>query len=1560
MALRSKEQWVQFFTSIQIPADQASEYASIFVENRITEENLPEFQQIDLQELGITAFGDIKNILKRTRALHTSSTPQSTPDSTNTPNPSIFMKTPAAKLPQLCADMTHPQFRKFRMDWSVFKKITNIPDNQIHAHIYSSCDDTVQNSLVNTVTDFFTLTEDQLLPTLKQIVTKKSNPAVHRLKLTSLQQSPGETIKDYVIRLKSIVPDCEYVCPHCDTNLSPAHLKDQFIRGINNESLQTDILAKASQLKLFEDVVKHAEAFEAAQRDQSCLQNNTDPLLAARISEYKRQNRDHSSHKETQPDKSSRPCPGCGSHFHGQKGQNDRSQKCPAWGRKCQKCKIPNHFARVCRQKPSEEANALIARVTHHNPIASPPTPHSENGEINATLSPSLPRHQHKSAPTNMKIFPDSGATVCLANPQHIAQLNLTTQDLIPCTKIVTVVGGSQLTCKGWLPITFQIGNYITKQPVYISNKADRIYFSKQGCVALKLLHPEFPKPMPQVAAVSKQSQPSPDQNTATKPKPLPNTNNLHCETTLPQRPTMLPFPPTEENIPKLKQYLLDQFSETTFNQSIPFPEMNAPAAHIHLKPNAEPYARHTPIPVPFHWKEAVKQGLDNDVKRGIITPVPIGTPTQWCCPMVITAKKNGQPRRTIDLQRLNSQCQRETHHTPSPFHVACQIPPKTKKTVLDAVDGYHAIPLDKESQPLTTFITEWGRYMYLRIPQGLISSGDAYTSRYDGIIKDFPRKVKIIDDTCLYDDNIEQSFYHTWDYLVICAKNGIVLNRSKFQFCQDTVEFAGLLITSDGISPSPKILAAIEDFPVPKDLTGARSWFGLVNQLAWAYSISPIMQPFRDLVKTQTKFCWTDTLDKLFTDSKTLIINKVKEGIKSFDINRRTCLQTDWSREGIGYLLLQQHCSCPPTNAPTCCPEGWQLVFAGSRFTTEPESRYAPTEGECLAVSWSLDNARMFVLGCKELIIVTDHKPLLGILNNRELNTISNPRLQTLKEKTLKYNFTVQYCPGKWQRGADSVSRYPCKDSISFFNLIRCNATDGDTTAAYAIEADTCYALSQNVNILNSYTLNEHSNKECSSVTIEHIKDVSCNDQIYQALILQIRQGFPNTRNNLDPSLRSFWEVRHRLTVSENIISMDNRLVIPSLLQKQVLHILHSAHQGVASMTARANTTVYWPGINNAIRNIRYSCKTCNEIAPLPPKEPLTLSLPPEWPFQKVCSDFFHLSGHLYLPIVDRFSGWLNIYHIKPFQDSQKTLISIFRSLFEAYGVPEELSTDGGPQFTATQFQSFLKNWGVTHRLSSAYYPQSNGRAELGVKTAKRILENNTNPDGTLDNDKVSRAILQYRNTPLPYIHLSPAQILFHRQLRDNLPSNPQHYKLHKNWLISAAQREQCYAKRNQDLITEYNRTAHHLDPLAIGAPVAIYDTTKHSTRRWHKTGTIVESLPYKQYRIKVHGSGRITLRNRRFLHEIPHPPNTNPIPSPTLVTTTPPREGVGESQPLNQPPQTTNNHNPVPTTVDTPQNHVPLPTIIPVPTDPVTTTNRLPRALRNLASYNKPGLKE
>ena len=174
-----------------------------------------------------------------------------------------------------------------------------------------------------------------------------------------------------------------------------------------------------------------------------------------------------------------------------------------------------------------------------------------------------------------------------------------------------------------------------------------------------------------------------------------------------------------------------------------------------------------------------------------------------------------------------------------------------------------------------------------------------------------------------------------------------------------------------------------------------------------------------------------------LFSDSKSLPISKVQKGIKTFDINKCICLPTNLSKDGIGYLLLQQHYSCPPTNAPLCWPDGWHLVFAGSWFNTEAESRYAPTEGAFLVISWSLNNAHMFILRCKELIAVTDHKQLLETLNNREINSIPSWRLQFLKEKTMQYELSTQYCPGKWQQGADVVSWYPCIDSTSFLNII-------------------------------------------------------------------------------------------------------------------------------------------------------------------------------------------------------------------------------------------------------------------------------------------------------------------------------------------------------------------------------------------------------------------------------------------------------------------------------------------------------------------------------------------
>ena len=118
---------------------------------------------------------------------------------------------------------------------------------------------------------------------------------------------------------------------------------------------------------------------------------------------------------------------------------------------------------------------------------------------------------------------------------------------------------------------------------------------------------------------------------------------NEHSDVSDP--PITIPFPPTEENIPKLKNWLLEHFKESVFTKSTPFRSMKCKPVHIHLKPDAVPHARHVPVPVPIHWKEQVKADLLRDVENDIIEEVPIGEPVVWCSQMVVAAKKDGRPR---------------------------------------------------------------------------------------------------------------------------------------------------------------------------------------------------------------------------------------------------------------------------------------------------------------------------------------------------------------------------------------------------------------------------------------------------------------------------------------------------------------------------------------------------------------------------------------------------------------------------------------------------------------------------------------------------------------------------------------------------------------------------------------------------------------------------------------------------------------------------------------------------------------------------------------------------
>jgi hypothetical protein len=149
------------------------------------------------------------------------------------------------------------------------------------------------------------------------------------------------------------------------------------------------------------------------------------------------------------------------------------------------------------------------------------------------------------------------------------------------------------------------------------------------------------------------------------------------------------------------------------------------------------------------------------------------------------------------------------------------------------------------------------------------------------------------------------------------------------------------------------------------------------------------------------------------FQNSKLAIIKAIRHSIEIIDLNRRTCQRPEWSKLGIGYFLSQKHCQCA-SGLPGCCNNGWRVTLAGSRFLSSAEQRYAPIEGEALAVIWGLEQAKYFTQGCDDLLVVTDHKPLVKILGDRTLNEIVNPRLFRLKQCVLPFFFKLHTVPAR------------------------------------------------------------------------------------------------------------------------------------------------------------------------------------------------------------------------------------------------------------------------------------------------------------------------------------------------------------------------------------------------------------------------------------------------------------------------------------------------------------------------------------------------------------------
>ena len=204
------------------------------------------------------------------------------------------------------------------------------------------------------------------------------------------------------------------------------------------------------------------------------------------------------------------------------------------------------------------------------------------------------------------------------------------------------------------------------------------------------------------------------------------------------------------------------------------------------------------------------------------------------------------------------------------------------------------------------------------------------------------------------------------------------------------------------------RTVRVIAELPVPQNITDLRAFIGLVNQLgSFLDETACAAHPLQDLLKPRNHCQWTPVHQQAFEAVKQALTQPLV--LAYFNADHPTALHADATRlHGLGHCLLQHQ-------------QGqWRLFRCGSRFVTDVESRYAAIKLEMLVVIWAVRECRLFLAGLPSFDVVTNHRPLIPILNQKSLAEIENPRLLRLKEKLF---LTASVPCGKRERHTPSLT---------------------------------------------------------------------------------------------------------------------------------------------------------------------------------------------------------------------------------------------------------------------------------------------------------------------------------------------------------------------------------------------------------------------------------------------------------------------------------------------------------------------------------------------------------
>ncbi len=283
----------------------------------------------------------------------------------------------------------------------------------------------------------------------------------------------------------------------------------------------------------------------------------------------------------------------------------------------------------------------------------------------------------------------------------------------------------------------------------------------------------------------------------------------------------------------------------------------------IKLRGNVDPLCVTSARKVPFPLRDAVKKELERMLHEGVIRGVK--EPTEWCAPMVAVQKKSGDVRICVDLKVLNKAVCREHYTLPSLDEIAPKLAGSKYFSRLDAASGFWQIPLDEDSQLLTTFMTPFGRFAFTRMPFGITSAPEIFQRKMAEILEGLEGTEVIMDDILVHGRTIEEHDERLKKLLQRLEEVSLKLNAAKCQFRVPELVFFGHLVGRDGVRPDPEKVAAIMKLEPPENVGQLRSIVGMFQYLGKFTQLADVMKPMTELMKSDRAWTWGPAQEEAF-----------------------------------------------------------------------------------------------------------------------------------------------------------------------------------------------------------------------------------------------------------------------------------------------------------------------------------------------------------------------------------------------------------------------------------------------------------------------------------------------------------------------------------------------------------------------------------------------------------------------------------------------------------------------------------------------------------------------